>query len=123
MLRQIFFGTDMNPACGLGDLSFKGSFSKSQEAVCFGNDCVLPADAGFEDAKPRELFIAACFIGLILAIGIYPKFATGLYDATTVAINGQVRQSYLQFAQKPGTSVFAKAAPTAPTLKEAVALR
>ena len=71
----------------------------NDEAVCFGTNCVLPANAGFGDAKPRELFIAACFLVLILGIGFYPKLAMQVYDVKTVAVNAEVRQSYTQISQ------------------------
>jgi NAD(P)H-quinone oxidoreductase subunit 4 len=59
----------------------------------------LPADAAFIDAKPREIFIAVCFLLLIIGVGVYPKLATQVYDAKMVAVNAQVRQSYVQMAQ------------------------
>lgn len=92
MLRQVFYGTG-----SFCDLS--GVQSANQEAVCFGTNCVLPADAVYSDAKPREVFIAACFLLLIVGIGFYPKLATQMYDAKTVAVNAQIRDSYTQIAQ------------------------
>jgi NAD(P)H-quinone oxidoreductase subunit 4 len=71
----------------------------NQEAVCFGTNCVLPSDAKFSDAKPREVFIAACFLVPIILLGCYPKLATQLYDVKTVAVNAHVRQSYTDIAQ------------------------
>lgn len=68
-------------------------------AVCFGTDCLLPNQAVYEDARPRELFIAACFLLPIIGIGFYPKLATQIYDVKTIAVNTQVRQSYTQIAQ------------------------
>ncbi|MBD2461507.1 NAD(P)H-quinone oxidoreductase subunit 4 [Oscillatoria sp. FACHB-1407] len=103
MLRQVFYGTgaelmcDVTPSCDLSDADLKNQ--GNEEAACFGTNCVLPANAIFEDANPRELFIAACFISLIVAIGFYPKLATQMYDATTVAINSEVRASYFQVAE------------------------
>jgi len=44
------------------------------------------------DAKPREVFIAACLLLPIIGIGIYPKLATQTYDVKTVAVAAQVRQ-------------------------------
>ena len=72
----------------------------NEAAVCFGNSCVLPGEATFNDANPREIFIAACFLIMILSIGVYPKLATGMYDVKTVAINAQVRQSQMIVAQQ-----------------------
>ncbi len=97
MLRQVFYGNGQAAVCGIDDAQAKTQ--ESQGAVCFGTSCVLPADAVFVDARPREVFIAACFMVLIIGIGLYPKVATQVYDAKTVAVNAQVRQSYVQIAQ------------------------
>lgn len=97
MLRQIFFNSGAAPICNLGNETVKAS--GDQEAVCFGTSCVLPANAHFRDASPREIFIAASFLVLIIGIGFYPKLATKLYDVKTVAVNAAVRQSYTQIAQ------------------------
>ncbi len=103
MLRQIFYNSgeastcDIVPSCDINDLSLKNQ--GSEEAVCFGTSCVLPSQAEFIDAKPREIFIAACFLVLIIGIGLYPKMAMQVYDVTTVAVNAQVRESYTQLAQ------------------------
>ncbi|HEY9699156.1 MAG TPA: NAD(P)H-quinone oxidoreductase subunit 4 [Trichocoleus sp.] len=97
MLRQVFYAGGEAPTC---DVVTPGAPQQiDQEAVCFGTNCVLPADADFSDAKPREVFIAACFLALIIGIGFYPKLATQLYDAKMVAVNAQVRESYTQVAQ------------------------
>jgi NAD(P)H-quinone oxidoreductase subunit 4 len=100
MVRQVFHGDmadqmcDLMPACDLNDLDLK--VQGNQEANCFGTDCVLPEQAEFKDANPREIFIAACFLGLIIAIGCYPKVATQMYDAKTMAVNAHVRAAYHQ---------------------------
>lgn len=96
MLRQVFFEPGTAPNCDL-----EGKFLKlgEDEAVCFGTNCVLPMNADYSDARPREVFIAACFLVLIVGIGFYPKMATQMYDTTTVAVNSQVRQSYTEIAQ------------------------
>ncbi len=97
MLRQLFYGTESASA---GVVGSEGAREDNKEkAACFGNNCVLPNEAQFKDAQPREIFIAACFLVLIIGVGLYPKMATGMYDATTVAVNAQVRQSYTQIAQ------------------------
>ncbi len=97
LLRQVFYGAGVAPTCEIDNSNFE---NKDEEgAVCFGTDCVLPSNAIYTDAKPREVFIAACFLVLILGIGFYPKLATQLYDAKTVAVNAQLRQSYFQIAQ------------------------
>ncbi|MFB2978638.1 NAD(P)H-quinone oxidoreductase subunit 4 [Microseira sp. BLCC-F43] len=98
MLRQVFYNPGAAPACVLGGAT--NSKNGDDEAVCFGTSCVLPGNAVYNDAKPRELFIAACFFVLIIGIGVYPKLATQIYDVKTVAVNAQMRQSYTQVAQK-----------------------
>jgi len=105
MLRQLFYGTESASACVVDG---EGSQENNNEkAACFGNNCVLPNEAQFNDAQPREIFIAACFLVLIIGVGLYPKMATGMYDATTVAVNAQVRQSYTQIAQN-NSNIYAR---------------
>lgn len=115
MLRQIFFNSGAAPNCNLGNETVKAS--GDQEAVCFGTSCVLPANAHFRDASPREIFIAASFLILIIGIGFYPKLATKLYDAKTVAVNAEVRQSYTQIAQG-NRQVYAKGFLSSPQIVE-----
>ncbi|HEY9297821.1 MAG TPA: NAD(P)H-quinone oxidoreductase subunit 4 [Phormidium sp.] len=115
MLRQIFFNSGAAPICDLGNPTVKAS--GDQEAVCFGTSCVLPANAKFSDASPREIFIAASFLLLIIGIGFYPKLATKLYDVKTVAINAEVRQSYTQIAQS-NRQVYAKGFLSSPQIVE-----
>jgi NAD(P)H-quinone oxidoreductase subunit 4 len=103
MLRQLFYGTDAPLTCTLE--APDQSANIDEKAVCFGTSCVLPMEAHFTDARPREVFVAACFLIPILAIGFYPKLATNLYDATTIAVNAEVRQSYVQVAQARGTQL------------------
>lgn len=97
MLRQLFYGTDTALTCGMTDPRLN---QVDQNAVCFGNSCVLPADAEYNDANPREVFIAACFLLPIIGFGLYPKLATQVYDVKTVAVNAEVRQSYTKVAQE-----------------------
>ena len=99
MLRQVFYDSGSAPDCDVTSESLKAL--ENQGAVCFGTNCILPADADFSDARPREVFIAGCFLVLIIGIGFYPKLVTQLYDAKTVAVNAQARQSYAQLAQAP----------------------
>ena len=97
MLREVFFNSDIVPLCGIGD---SGVNNKQNEgAVCFGTNCVLPADAEFKDASAREIFVALCFFIMIIGMGVYPKLATQIYDVKTVALNDQMRQTYTQVAQ------------------------
>ena len=100
MLRQVFYGTGAELNCNLDDDKEQ---NQEDEESCFGTDCVLPSQAIYRDASWRELSIAASFIVLIVGIGLYPKLAMQMYDAKTVAVNTQVRQSYTQIAQtNPG---------------------
>ncbi|MGI0492166.1 NAD(P)H-quinone oxidoreductase subunit 4 [Alkalinema pantanalense CENA528] len=97
MLRQVFYGTGLAQSCNLTQSEIKQP--EEGQAVCFGTDCVLPAYAEFKDAKPREVFIAVCFLVLIVGIGFYPKLATQMYDAKMVAVNTELRQTYTEIAQ------------------------
>ncbi|PSB33453.1 NAD(P)H-quinone oxidoreductase subunit 4 [Chlorogloea sp. CCALA 695] len=100
MLRQVFYGTGAELNCNLDDDQEQ---NQEDEESCFGTDCVLPSQAIYRDASWRELSIAASFIVLIVGIGLYPRFTTQMYDAKTVAVNTQVRQSYTQIARtNPG---------------------
>jgi NAD(P)H-quinone oxidoreductase subunit 4 len=100
MLRQLFYNSGAAAACDIEDLDLQNQRNNLDEAVCFGNSCVLPADAQFIDAQPREVAIAFCFLIPIVGIGFYPKMAMQVYDAKTVAVNAEVRQSYIQIAQE-----------------------
>jgi len=96
MLRQVFYAGNAAPSCELGEpVAIEGH----REAVCFGNDCVLPADAQFSDANPREVFIAACLLLPIIGIGFYPKLATQVFDAKTITVNQAVRGAYAEVTQ------------------------
>ena len=86
----------------------------TKQAACFGNSCVVPSEAYFNDAQPREIFIAACFLVLIIGVGLYPKMATGMYDATTVAVNAQVRQAYTQIADN-NSNIYAQGLKLSPS--------
>lgn len=101
MLKQVFYGTGAELKCNIDDAGVENQLE--DEAVCFGTDCVIPTQAIYRDASPREILIAASFIVLIIGIGLYPKFTMQMYDVKTVAVNTQVRQSYTQIAQtNPG---------------------
>ena len=104
MLRQMFYSSGVAPTCDVNGVALDVG---DQEAVCFGNSCVMPADAKFFDADWREVLIAFCFLVPIIGIGLYPKMATQLYDVKTVAVNAEVRQSYTQIAQK-NPQIYAK---------------
>jgi NAD(P)H-quinone oxidoreductase subunit 4 len=102
MLRQVFYNSgevptcDIAPSCDITDADLLNQ--GNQEPVCFGTNCSLPIDAAFIDARPREVFIAACFLVLIIGLGVYPNMGMQMYDVKTVAVNAQVRQSYTQIA-------------------------
>ena len=98
MLRLVFFNSNEALACDVDQLKTKQPTNDA--AVCFGNNCVLPGEAPFDDANPREIFIAVCFLVIIVGIGLYPKLFTQIYDVKTVAINAQVRQSQVIIAQQ-----------------------
>jgi NAD(P)H-quinone oxidoreductase subunit 4 len=105
MLKQVFFGTSAKLSCNIGDAGLNNQ--EAEEAVCFGTDCVIPTQAVYRDANPREVFIAACFLVLIIGIGLYPKAAMQMYDVKTVAVNSEVRQSYSIIAQR-NPEIYAK---------------
>ncbi len=73
MLRQVFYG-DNNPNLRL---------EKFQT-----------------DAQPREVFIAACLLIPIIAIGLYPKLATNTYDVKTVEVAAKVRNALPVIVQR-----------------------
>jgi NAD(P)H-quinone oxidoreductase subunit 4 len=66
MLRQVFYG-DSNPQ--------------------------LKIDNYQADAQPREVFITACLLIPIIAIGLYPKLVTSTYDMKTVEVASKVRSA------------------------------
>lgn len=66
MLRQVFYG-DSNPQ--------------------------LKIDNYQADAQPREIFITACLLIPIIAIGLYPKLVTSTYDMKTVEVASKVRSA------------------------------
>lgn len=106
MLRQVFYGKDAVLTC---DISNAGMENQEDEGTaCFGTDCLLPNQSIYSDAKPREVFIAACFLVLIIGIGLYPKVFMQMYDAKTVAVNAHIRQSYTVISQS-SPSIYALA--------------
>ncbi|MCU0541590.1 MAG: NAD(P)H-quinone oxidoreductase subunit 4 [Oscillatoriaceae cyanobacterium Prado104] len=109
MLRELFYNKGVAPTCDINGMQSQTSGNKGilEEAVCFGNSCVLPSEAVFIDAQPREIAIAFCFLIPIIGIGFYPKMATQMYDVKTVAVNAEVRQSYVQIAEQ-NPQIYAK---------------
>ena len=114
LLRQVFYGNGAENTCDIGNIAKENQ--DDEGAVCFGTDCTLPTEAVYRDASTREVFIAACFLVPIIAIGLYPKLATRIYDVKTVAVNTQVRQSYIQIAETQ-PSIYAHTF-SAPQIKE-----
>ncbi|MBD2728835.1 NAD(P)H-quinone oxidoreductase subunit 4 [Nostoc sp. FACHB-892] len=97
MLREVFYGKGAALLCDINNASLENQ--EDEGTVCFGTDCLVPEDAVYEDARPREVFIAACFLLMIIGIGLYPKMAMQMYDVKTVAVNANVRQSYAIVSQ------------------------
>lgn len=96
MLREIFYSKDMSTlSCDIGAQKKTRGITASSLPVCFGNDCVLPSNAKYEDARPREIFIAACFTVLIIGVGLYPKVLMQMYDVKTQALNSTVSQAQI----------------------------
>jgi NAD(P)H-quinone oxidoreductase subunit 4 len=97
MLRQVFYGSGAALICDINNAGLENQ--EDEGTACFGTDCLLPTETVYTDARPREVFIAACFLVLIIGIGFYPKVAMQMYDAKTVAVNANVRQSYTIISQ------------------------
>jgi NAD(P)H-quinone oxidoreductase subunit 4 len=97
MLREVFYGQDAALLCDINNAGLENQ--EDDGTVCFGTDCFVPEDAVYDDARPREVFIAACFLLMIIGIGFYPKMAMQMYDVKTVAVNSHVRQSYALVSQ------------------------
>jgi NAD(P)H-quinone oxidoreductase subunit 4 len=100
MVRQVFFGAGVAPACVLNDNRLQEDFIGNQATICFGTDCALPGTTFFQDARPREVFIAVAFLVMIVGIGCYPRMATQIYDAKTIALNDQVQNAYAMVTQE-----------------------
>ena len=75
-LRQIFFG------------------SANEEAV---------TEKILVDLRPREKFIAACLLLLIISIGIYPKLATDVFETKVTTMTARMHQTQV-IASFSGTS-------------------
>ncbi|MFS0516893.1 NAD(P)H-quinone oxidoreductase subunit 4 [Nostoc sp. UIC 10607] len=97
MLREVFYGKGAALLCDINNAGLENQ--EDQGTVCFGTDCLVPEDAVYDDARPREVFIAACFLLMIIGIGFYPKMAMQMYDVKTVAVNANLRQSYAIISQ------------------------
>ncbi|MBE9103639.1 NAD(P)H-quinone oxidoreductase subunit 4 [Nostoc cf. edaphicum LEGE 07299] len=105
MLREVFYGKDAALLCDINNAGLENQ--EDDGTVCFGTDCFVPEDAVYDDARPREVFIAACFLLMIIGIGFYPKMAMQMYDVKTVAVNANLRQSYAIISQS-NPQIYAK---------------
>ena len=86
--------------------------------VFYGNhNSELVIEKYMGDAKPREIFIAACLLVPIIGIGLYPKLVTQTYDVTTHAVATQVQKALPLVAQQRASQVFSSTftAPKLPT--------
>ena len=68
------------------------------------------------DAEPREVFIIASLLVPIIGIGLYPKVATTIYDATTNKLTALARNSVPSLVQQakaktPSFSLYSLKAP------------
>ncbi|MCC5620185.1 NAD(P)H-quinone oxidoreductase subunit 4 [Nostoc sp. CHAB 5715] len=97
MLREVFYGKGAALICDINNANSENQ--EDEGTVCFGTDCLVPEEAVYDDARPREVFIAACFLLMIIGIGFYPKMAMQMYDVKTVAVNANLRQSYAIVSQ------------------------
>lgn len=52
------------------------------------------------DAEPREVFVITCLLIPIIGIGLYPKLATNIYDATTTQLTARLRAAVPALATK-----------------------
>jgi NAD(P)H-quinone oxidoreductase subunit 4 len=69
------------------------------------------------DAQPREIFIVACLLIPIIAIGLYPKLATDTYDLKTIQVATKMRNALPTIAQQESRSnSFASVSLTAPKI-------
>lgn len=97
MLREVFYGKE-NPKL-MEDLKEEGGF--------------------LWDAKPREVFIAACFLIPVIGVGLYPKLLTQTYDVKTVEVASRAKTVVSTVAQQPlgnwTQAAIAPALPKAPT--------
>lgn len=113
MLRQVFYSSGVAPSCILSEAK---PTQENQDAVCFGTNCVLPSEAVYSDAKPREVFIAVCFLAMVIGIGFYPKLLTQTYDVKTTQIAARTRTAVSTVAHQPLSFSRVSAAPQLPTV-------
>lgn len=63
------------------------------------------------DIRPREAFVALCLLVPIIGIGLYPKVATQVYDAKTVAVATRAQDTLLLAEQPSGLYAYLLNAP------------
>jgi len=76
----------------------------------------LKLDDWGTDAKPREVFIAACLLLPIIGIGLYPKLVTAAYDPKTVEVALKAREALPIVAAQAKESRLAERPWSAPAL-------
>ena len=62
----------------------------------------LKLDGFSLDAKPRELYITACLVVPIVAVGLYPKLVTDTYDLKTIEVNNKVHEALAVVTEQQG---------------------
>lgn len=85
--------------------------------VFYGKQSDLVLDTYQADAKPREIFITACLLIPIVAIGLYPKMATSSYDVKTLEVAAKMRSALPIYAQR-AQHTLSSAALSAPSLAD-----
>lgn len=65
----------------------------------------LQLDGFSLDAKPRELYITACLVLPIIAVGLYPKLVTNTYDLKTIEVNNKVHEALAVVAEQQGNKL------------------
>lgn len=87
--------------------------------IFYGKEGKAVEGGTFLDIKPREMFIAASLIVPIVAIGLYPKLATQVYDVKTVQIAQNARNAVPVIAAKMSGQKVSEVsiAPQLPTTK------
>jgi NAD(P)H-quinone oxidoreductase subunit 4 len=69
--------------------------------VFYGQPVADLQQSVLRDARPSEIFVTACLLLPIIAIGVYPKLVTQTYDATTVQIANQAQATVSIIAHQP----------------------
>lgn len=88
--------------------------------VFYGDENASLVKGGLWDAKPREIFVAACLLLPVIGVGLYPKLLTQTYDVKTVQVASRARTVVSTIAQRPAAETFSQVSmapqlPKAPT--------